>query len=129
MHKEYEKAWLGFELAYYVVTIQYIIHHVILQLSLFWTIYIYIYVYTVANVLDVGIVIIIIIIYIYIYIYVYIYIYIYILDFIYLVDKRNQGRPRAPFSIATTPRCRGGPYPFPPITPIYPWYIPYNAEC
>ena len=34
-----------------------------------------------------------------------------------------------PFSIATTPKCRGGHYSFPWIAPLYPWYIPYNAEC
>ena len=34
-----------------------------------------------------------------------------------------------PFSIATTPRCRGGYYSFPWIAPLYPWYGPYIAEC
>ena len=39
------------------------------------------------------------------------------------------GDPKSPFSIATTPRCRGGCYSFPWIAPLYPWSIPYNAEC
>ena len=33
---------------------------------------------------------------------------------------------KAPFSIATTPGCRGGRYSF---LLIYPWYVPYIAEC
>ena len=37
--------------------------------------------------------------------------------------------PKDPFSIATTPRCRGGRYSFPWIAPFYPWYVPINAEC
>ena len=37
--------------------------------------------------------------------------------------------PKAPFSIATTPRCRGGRYSIPRIAPLYPWTVPYNAEC
>ena len=36
---------------------------------------------------------------------------------------------KTPFSIATTPRCRGGRYSFPWITPLYPWYVSYNTEC
>ena len=39
-----------------------------------------------------------------------------------------EGDPKAPFSIATTPRCRGGHYSFPWIGPLYPWSLPYNAE-
>ena len=39
------------------------------------------------------------------------------------------GAPKAPFSIATTPRCRGGWYYFPWIAPLYPRSLPYNAEC
>ena len=31
-----------------------------------------------------------------------------------------EGNPKAPFSIATTPRCRGGHYSFPWIDPLYP---------
>ena len=40
-----------------------------------------------------------------------------------------EGNPKAPFSIATTPRCWGECHSFPRIAPIYPWYVPYNAEC
>ena len=36
-----------------------------------------------------------------------------------------EGEPKASFSIATTPRCKGGSYSFPRIVPLY----PYNAEC
>ena len=36
---------------------------------------------------------------------------------------------RAPFSIATTPRCRGGRYSFLWMAPLYPLSLPYNAEC
>ena len=38
------------------------------------------------------------------------------------------GEPKLPFSIATTLKCRGGRYSFPWIAPLYPWYVPYNAE-
>ena len=37
-----------------------------------------------------------------------------------------KGDPKAPFSIATTPRCSGGRYSF---SRIVSWFIPYNAEC
>ena len=40
-----------------------------------------------------------------------------------------EGDPKAPFSEATTPRCRGGRYSFPWMAPLYPWYIPYITEC
>ena len=40
-----------------------------------------------------------------------------------------EGDPKAPFSIATTPRCRRGRYTFPWIAPLYPWYISYIAQC
>ena len=36
---------------------------------------------------------------------------------------------KAPFSIATTRRCRGGRYSFSRIDPLYPWFVPYYAEC
>ena len=39
-----------------------------------------------------------------------------------------EGDPKAPFSIVTTPRCRGGCYSFSMIDPLYPWSVPYNAE-
>ena len=42
------------------------------------------------------------------------------------VVENNQ---KAPFSIATTPRCRGGCYFFPWIAPLYTRYVPYIAEC
>ena len=40
-----------------------------------------------------------------------------------------EGDPKAPFSTATTPMSRGGRHFFPWIAPLYPWYVPYNAEC
>ena len=40
-----------------------------------------------------------------------------------------KGDQTAPYSIATTPRCRGGFCSFPWIAPLYPWYVPYIAEC
>ena len=69
----------------------------------------------------------------YIYIYIYIrlhgtvfdlwYIYIYISKIkLATVDKGDQ---KAPFSVATILRCRGGHYSFPWITPLYPRYVPY----
>ena len=39
-----------------------------------------------------------------------------------------EGDPKAPFSIATTPRCRGR-FSFPWIATLYSWYVPYIAEC
>ena len=35
---------------------------------------------------------------------------------------------KAPFSIATTPRCLGERNFFPTIAPLYPWYVPYIAS-
>ena len=43
--------------------------------------------------------------------------------------KLDEGDPKAPFSIATTPRCREECYSIPWIAPLYPWSLPYNAEC
>ena len=40
-----------------------------------------------------------------------------------------EGNQKAPFSIATTPRCKGGHYFFLWIAPLYSWYIPYIVEC
>ena len=34
-----------------------------------------------------------------------------------------EGDQKAPFSIATTPSCRGERYSFPWIAPVYPWYV------
>ena len=45
------------------------------------------------------------------------------------ISKVVEGDPKAPFSIATTHRCRGGRYSFPWIAPLYPWYVHYIAEC
>ena len=42
------------------------------------------------------------------------------------VIKANQ---KAPSSIATTLRCRGGHYSIPCIAPLSPWSVPYIAEC
>ena len=39
-----------------------------------------------------------------------------------------EGDPRAPFSIATPPRCTEGRYSFPWIAPLYSASIPFNAE-
>ena len=47
----------------------------------------------------------------------------------YKVGNHSQGDQKASFSIATTPMCRGGLYSFPRIAPLYPWYVPYIAEC
>ena len=40
-----------------------------------------------------------------------------------------EGDQKVPFSVATTPRHRGGRYSFPWIASLYPWYVPYIAEC
>ena len=40
-----------------------------------------------------------------------------------------EGSPKAPFSTAIIPRCQGRHYSFPWIAPLYPWYLPYCAEC
>ena len=40
-----------------------------------------------------------------------------------------KGDPKVPFSVATTLRYRGGHYSFPWMAPLYPWHVPYNAEC
>ena len=40
-----------------------------------------------------------------------------------------EGDPKAPFSIATTPRCRGRCYSILRIAPLYPWSSPYSADC
>ena len=49
--------------------------------------------------------------------------YIYICIYVYVKVKLAtivEGDPKAPFSIATTPRCRGGRYSIPRIAPLYP---------
>ena len=40
-----------------------------------------------------------------------------------------EGDLKAPFSIANTPRWKGGRYSLSWITPFYLWQVPYNAEC
>ena len=40
-----------------------------------------------------------------------------------------EGDPKAPFSVATTPRCRRRRYSFPCIAPLYLRYVPYSDEC
>ena len=49
---------------------------------------------------------------------VYIYIYIYIYIYMSKLTDCSQSKPKAPFSIATTRRCRGGHYPFLWIAPF-----------
>ena len=55
---------------------------------------------------------------IYVHLYIYIYIYIYNNKVVKLVTL-VEGVLKAPFSIATTPRCRGGRYSFPWVAPLY----------
>ena len=40
-----------------------------------------------------------------------------------------EGDLKATFSIATTLRCSGGCYFIPWIASLYPWSVPYSAEC
>ena len=40
-----------------------------------------------------------------------------------------EGDQKAPSSMATTPKYRGGRYSFPRIALLYSWYVPYIAEC
>ena len=61
-----------------------------------------------------------------------IYIYIYKMLFAIFIVKLAtlvEGDQKAPFSIATTPRCRGRRYSFHWIAPLYPWSLLYIAEC
>ena len=46
-----------------------------------------------------------------------------------LLHKSKVGDSSLFFSIATSSRCRKGHYSFPEIGPLYPWYVPYNADC
>ena len=55
-------------------------------------------------------------------------------DFLSNIVKVNlatvvEGDQKAPFSIASTLRCRRGRHSFPLITRLYPWYVSYIAEC
>ena len=45
------------------------------------------------------------------------------------VGDLSQRWPKAPFSIAAAPKCRGGHYSIPWIAPLYPWSLLYSAEC
>ena len=45
-----------------------------------------------------------------------------------LVTLVEKGDLKAPFSTATTRRCREGRYSIPWIAPFYPWSLPYSAE-
>ena len=59
----------------------------------------------------------------YIYIHRYICTYIYFNVYIYIYKKLAtviESNPKAPFSIASTPKCRGGRHSFPWIAPPYP---------
>ena len=40
-----------------------------------------------------------------------------------------EGDQKAPFSIAISPRCKGGSYSFPWMPTFYSRYVPYIAEC
>ena len=40
-----------------------------------------------------------------------------------------EGDPKTPFSLAITPKYRGGHNSFPWIALLYPWSVPYIAEC
>ena len=55
--------------------------------------------------------------------------YIFFSDFVNLLVKVVKGDPKAPFSIATRPRCGEGHCSFPWIAPFCPWYVLYYAEC
>ena len=67
------------------------------------------------------------------------YLYLYIdthksfLLFIYIHEKKLatvvKGNQKSPFSIATTPMCKGGRYSFHWIAPLYPWFVTYISEC
>ena len=39
-----------------------------------------------------------------------------------------EGDPKAPLSIATTPRCKEVRYSIPWIAPLYHWSLPYSTE-
>ena len=57
-----------------------------------------------------------------------IYIFMYVCIYISKLATVVVGDQKAPFSIATTPRCWEGCYSFPWITLLYSWYVPYVAE-
>ena len=43
------------------------------------------------------------------------------------VGDHGRGWSKSTFSIASTPRCRGGRYSIPWIAPFYPWSLPYQV--
>ena len=47
----------------------------------------------------------------------------------YLGHSLGGGDVKAPFSIATTLSCMGGHKSIPWIASLYPWSLPYNANC
>ena len=49
-------------------------------------------------------------------------------SWLYSITSSKVGNAKVPFSITSTPRCRGGRYCFPWIAQLYPWSVPYNAE-
>ena len=55
--------------------------------------------------------------------------YMYVCMYVLLLATVVEGDQKAPFSIATTPMCRRGRHAIPCIAPLYPWYVPYIAEC
>ena len=47
-----------------------------------------------------------------------------------VVGDHSRGWPEGSlFRQLPTPGCSGGRYSFPWIAPLYPWSVPYNAEC
>ena len=115
--------WECFKLFIIEFDVVKLISTTILSHSVFLNLYIYIYIYTHTHAhvclhTFMGM---------YACIYIYIYIYIHIIIKVKLLTI-VWGNLKAPFSISTTPRCRREYYFFPWIAPLYPWYIPYNAE-
>ena len=49
--------------------------------------------------------------------------------YIFKLPTIVEGDQKAPFSIATTPRCKGGCYSFTWIVPLYSRYVPNIFEC
>ena len=45
------------------------------------------------------------------------------------VGDLSRRLPEGSFPMATTPRYREEHYSIPWIAPLYPWYLPYSAEC
>ena len=69
-------------------------------------------------------------VYVYKYVCIYVRVYIYII-YIYKYVKLAivvEGEPKAPFSIGTTPKCKGGRYSYTRIAYLYPRSVLYNAK-